>query len=122
VSIRATSRPFGAVDRSDIDLYLLSVPTGTTGLNLIASDLAHGSSSAMTELLNPGDYYLVVADSAGIPTRYSICIEAAFDCTPPVPPPTASLAPAGATVPTAQMARLFAGAAYAERAPRPRRR
>jgi Big-like domain-containing protein len=123
VSIRATSRPFGAVDRSDIDLYLLTVPAGTTtALNLLASDVSHGSASGITQLLNPGDYYLVVADSAGIPTRYSLCIEAAATCTPPPPPPTSSIAAAPAAVPSAQMARLFAGAAYAEPAPRPRRR
>ncbi|MFN2400219.1 MAG: Ig-like domain-containing protein [Gemmatimonadaceae bacterium] len=82
----ARAGSFPGVDRSDIDLYLLTVPGGSTGLVEKARDVNRGSTSAISRLLNPGDYYLVVADSAGFATHYGLCIVAGSDCTlPPAP-------------------------------------
>ena len=67
-----------AVDSSDIDLFLLTVPGGgaSSTLDLLNRSDAAGSSEAMTSLLNPGDYYLVVVDFRGAPVAYDLCIAA----------------------------------------------
>jgi hypothetical protein len=114
VSVRSAAHPLQTIDRTDIDLYLLTVPDGSHGLDPVARDVAHGSTGAITQLLDPGDYYLVVADSAGIATPYSLCIAAAASCTPP--PAAASSGPVAALPATASMltglSSSFARAAY----------
>ncbi|HVE78217.1 MAG TPA: hypothetical protein VNA89_05130 [Gemmatimonadaceae bacterium] len=97
VTVRSRARPLGAGDRSDIDLYLLAVPTATRGLDQLAADTARGSAGALTLTLDPGDYYLAVADSAGVATRYGVCIAVGATCSfLPEPPaaPSAAIAPA----------------------------
>lgn len=97
VTIRSRPRPFGAIDRSDIDLHVLAVPTATRGLDRLADDSSAGSNAAITVTLDPGDYYLAVTDRAGVPTRYALCIGAGTSCALPVeppPPPAPSVAPA----------------------------
>jgi hypothetical protein len=96
VAIRTTPQPFGASDRSDIDLYLMTVPNGNQGLNAVTQDVRHGSASAIDAVLFPGDYYLAVVDSAGVPTRYGLCIAVGSSCTTPQPPPPAATAGASA--------------------------
>jgi hypothetical protein len=77
--IRVHSRPFGASDRSDIDLYIVRVsPFGT-----VASVSTTGSDDSMRVQLPTGDYYITVVDFAGEATRYSICVAVRFACTPP---------------------------------------
>jgi len=77
--IRVHSRPFGASDRSDIDVYIVRVsPFGQ-----VASISATGSDDSMRVQLPTGDYYITVVDFAGEATRYSICVAVRFACTPP---------------------------------------
>lgn len=83
VAIRASGQPFTAIDRSDIDVYVLTVPSPVQGLTLAGSDVSRGSASAVNLLLNPGDYYVAVVDSAGVPTRYSLCMAIGTTCTLP---------------------------------------
>src|SRR2546425_9660106 len=65
-----------AVDSSDIDLYLLTVPGGgaSARLDSVNASTSAGSSEAMTSLLSPGEYYLVVVDFSGAPVAYDLCI------------------------------------------------
>jgi hypothetical protein len=88
--IRIRSRPFGAaIDRSDIDLYVVD-----TTLSFIGSVLQVGSRDSMRLLLPTGDYYLIVADHVGEAMRYTLCISVFSPCIPPffpgdaVPPST----------------------------------
>jgi len=77
--IKVHSRPFGASDRSDIDLYVLRVsPFGP-----LASVSTTGSDDSMRVQLPTGEYYIAVVDFAGEATRYSICVAVRFACTPP---------------------------------------
>jgi hypothetical protein len=85
VAIRTSSQPFATIDRSDIDVYVLTVPTPAQGLTLAGRDVSRGSTSSLDLLLNPGDYYVAVVDSAGVPTQYSLCITIGATCTPPPP-------------------------------------
>jgi hypothetical protein len=92
VAIRTAPQPFGPVDRSDIDLYVLTVPTATQGLSLAGLDTARGSASSVNLTLAPGDYYLAVVDSAGVPTRYGLCVALGTSCTVPAAPPASFVA------------------------------
>ena len=75
VRFRTAARPFAATDSSDIDLYVLNVPApGDTAMTIVGSAATAGSTVDMTLSLAPKDYYAVVVDFAGVPTRYSICI------------------------------------------------
>jgi hypothetical protein len=85
VAIRTAGQPFAAIDRSDIDLYVLTVPSPSQGLTLAGRDVSRGSASSLDLLLAPGDYYVAVVDSAGVPTRYSLCIAIGATCTLPSP-------------------------------------
>jgi hypothetical protein len=86
VAIRTVAHPFGLVDRSDIDVYVLTVPSPTQGLSLAGLDTVRGSASSLNLFLSPGDYYLAVVDSAGVATRYSLCLALGTSCTPPPAP------------------------------------
>ena len=92
VAIRAAAHPFGIVDRSDIDLYVFTVPSSNQGLNLAGIDTLRGSASSLNLTLWPGDYYLAVVDSAGVPTRYGLCLAIGSSCTVPPPPPASLVA------------------------------
>lgn len=79
--IRVRSRPFGAtaIDRSDLDLYVLRV----TPFGPVAAVSSPGSRDSTRLLLPSGDYYLAVFDYAGEATRYSLCIRVGFlPCVP----------------------------------------
>jgi hypothetical protein len=85
VAIRTGGQPFAGIDRSDIDVYVMTVPSPVRGLSLAGRDLARGSANSLDLLLDPGDYYVAVVDSAGVPTRYSLCIAIGATCTLPSP-------------------------------------
>src|SRR5881628_3878453 len=82
-----------AVDSSDIDLFLLTVPGGgaSSTLDILNRSDASGSSEAMTSLLSPGDYYLVVVDFSGAPVAYDLCISAGGCLTFPSAPARTSV-------------------------------
>jgi hypothetical protein len=67
----------------DIDLYVLGIPVAGSPLDLRGSGRAKGSSESLTLVLNPGEYYAVVTDFAGLPIRYSLCAAVGITCTPP---------------------------------------
>jgi hypothetical protein len=92
----------GPTDRSDIDLYLFKHPNQGHGLNERARDTRSGTQSSMTIALPaPGDYYLVVVDSAGVPAKYSVCIAVGLTCTlKTITVPAAAPAPEIAAAPT----------------------
>ena len=115
VTVRSRPRPFGAVDRSDIDLHILAVPTAVRGLDRIASDSGAGSNAALTVTLDPGDYYLAVTDRAGVPTRYALCLAAGATCTLPAEPP----APLPAIAPASDAANVLSAFLAAARRPAP---
>jgi hypothetical protein len=62
-------------------------------LDTIGTSHTEGSNEALTRTLNPGDYYMVVTDFAGVPTRYGICAATGLSCTLP-PSSTISRVPA----------------------------
>jgi hypothetical protein len=92
VAIRTAGQALGVVDRSDIDVYVLTVPSATQGLSLAGLDTARGSASSLNLTLAPGDYYLAVVDSAGVPTRYGLCVAIGTSCTVPPAPPASFVA------------------------------
>jgi hypothetical protein len=103
---------------SDIDVYLLRIPSaGQTAMTVEASSTSPRSDENISYSalfpLAAGQYYLVVLDFAGVPTRYSLCF-ASPSCTPPpvLPAPSAAEVEASAT----RRARLEA--AIARRSPR----
>jgi hypothetical protein len=77
VTVRTASRKFPAVNTGipSVNLYVLNVPT-------------------LSVSLAPGDYYLVVHDSVGVPTRYSLCMTVSASCAlPPLNDVAGSVAP-----------------------------
>jgi hypothetical protein len=88
VTVQTIAHTFGKpADRTDIDTYVLRVPVDSRGLQLVGGDAANGSASSATIVLEAGDYYLAVVDSAGVPTHYGLCIAAGTTCALPAPPP-----------------------------------
>lgn len=84
VTLRTASRAVaGAAD--DIDLYVMGIPSGGTP-DPKGSSQTEGSSEAITVVLAPGDYYVVVTDFAGTPTSYSLCAAVGLSCTLPPSP------------------------------------
>ena len=78
--------PRGAVDANrpgDVDLYVLGIPVAGSPLDVRGSSRTAGSTEAMTLVLNPGDYYMVVTDFAGTPTHYSLCAAVGASCSLP---------------------------------------
>jgi hypothetical protein len=65
------------VDSSDIDLYILTVPGGGARASLteIRRSVNSGSSESISVSLAQGDHYAVVADYAGRPVHYAVCIQ-----------------------------------------------
>jgi len=72
-----------AASAGDIDLYVLGMPVAGSPLDIKSPPPADGPTESMTLLLDPGDYYMVVTDFAGTPTRYSLCAAVGSSCTPP---------------------------------------
>ena len=90
VTVRTVAWSLDGGDRSDIDVFILRVPDGSSGLDILGGDDGPGSAATATALLAPGDYYVAVVDSAGMPTHYGICIATGTTCTLPVAPAGAS--------------------------------
>jgi hypothetical protein len=77
----------------DVDLYVLGIPVAGSPLDTLGSSKGAGSNESLTLILNPGDYYMVVTDFAGSPTRYSLCAALGASCTPPIGFSTSSAGP-----------------------------
>jgi hypothetical protein len=67
----------------DIDLYVMAVPVAGSPLDIKGASKGAGSNESLSLLLDPGDYYMVVHDFIGSPTRYSLCAELNAPCTLP---------------------------------------
>jgi len=81
-TIQTKARPFSAVDPSDIDIYVYR----QSDKALMGSSQLAGSNEKLTlnnAALPAGEYYLLVVDRAGVPTRYSVCIVRGNACAPP---------------------------------------
>ena len=102
LTVHAKSRPFGAIDASDIDIYVLNATT----FALLAWSTNVGSKESLTVRVTAGgEYYLGVVDAASEPTRYAICIAhggPAVTCTPPGSALAASIAPSVLRIPAAK--------------------
>ena len=61
----------GAEDEADVDIYVLRDATPDS-LPLKALSNIEGSSDEVTVPLDPGDYFVVVVDFAGVPTPYTL--------------------------------------------------
>jgi hypothetical protein len=73
VQIQSRPLPFTAgLDSSAIDLYVLS--TDTLAMLGKATAAVPGARDSLNLSLATGDYYVVVVDFAGVPTRYAVCI------------------------------------------------
>jgi hypothetical protein len=77
----------------DVDLYVMGIPVAGSPLDTLGSSKGAGSNESLTLVLNPGDYYMVVTDFAGSPTRYSLCAAIGLSCSPPVGFSVSSAAP-----------------------------
>jgi hypothetical protein len=82
VAIR-TGSPANTASSGDVDLYVLGVPVAGSPLDVRGSSRSEGSSESLTLVLDPGDYYMVVTDFAGQPTRYSLCASLGLSCSLP---------------------------------------
>lgn len=67
----------------DVDLYVMAIPVAGTPLDIRGSSQGSGSNELISVILSPGEYYMVVTDFAGSPTRYSLCAALGGSCTPP---------------------------------------
>ena len=83
VSFRTAPPTSTAAEIGDIDLYVIGVPVAGSPLDLRGSSRGDGSSESMTLLLDPGEYYMVVSDFAGVPTRYALCAAVGTSCATP---------------------------------------
>ncbi|MGH6693353.1 MAG: hypothetical protein ACREF4_22010, partial [Gammaproteobacteria bacterium] len=95
VTIHIKARPFGVVDPSDIDLYVMRV----SDFAFMTASVNAGSDEAVVLNLAPDDYYLAVIDVAQQQTQYAVCIVKGIGCVPPGAPPRLMLAPAVAKLP-----------------------
>jgi hypothetical protein len=77
----------------DVDLYVLGVPVAGSPLDTLGASRGTGSAESLNLVLNAGDYYMVVTDFAGSPTRYSLCAALGASCTPPIGFTTTSAGP-----------------------------
>jgi len=68
----------------DIDLHVMGIPVAGSPLDLRGASSNVGPTESLTLVLQPGDYYMVVSDFAGTPTRYSLCAAVGLTCNPPV--------------------------------------
>jgi hypothetical protein len=108
VRIRTQALVPAVSDSTDIDLYLLTVPDGSASASLDVVSTSEGSTSdeSISVLaLGAGNYYVVVLDYVGVPTRYAICIERGFNPCASFPAPPQA-APAGGAPAKRSPARL----------------
>jgi hypothetical protein len=118
---RTTAPASASGEPSDIDLYLLQVPSAgqTTPMTRVRSSTSSRSdenisfSAVLLDPLPAGEYYLVVVDFAGVPTRYSLCVGSGTCTPPPIPP-----APSAAELQASATRRARLEAAIARRSPR----
>ncbi len=104
VRFRTAARPFAVTDTSDIDLYVLNIPGPSDTVMTGYSFAKAGSTVDSTVAVTAGkDYYAVVVDFGGVPTRYSICM-GIVSILPPINSCT-TLPPASAVAPSAAMRR-----------------
>ncbi|HEX2248932.1 MAG TPA: hypothetical protein VHH32_01205 [Gemmatimonadales bacterium] len=68
---------------ADIDLHVMAIPVAGSPTDVRGSSRNEGSSETLTLFLEPGEYYMVVTDFAGVPTRYSLCAALGTGCTQP---------------------------------------
>ncbi len=68
---------------ADIDLHVMAIPVAGSPTDVRGSSRNEGSSEALTVVLEPAEYYMVVSDFAGVPTRYSLCAALGTNCAPP---------------------------------------
>ena len=85
VTIRTAALPFAAADSSNLGLGLIS-DFDLFDDNWTAESHEPGSSERISLELEEGIHYLAVFDEAGVPTRYSLCIQLGNDCVPPAAP------------------------------------
>jgi hypothetical protein len=83
VTLRTAPRLANLSKPGDIDLYVIGIPQPGSPLDLKGSSRTEGSNEALTLILDPGDYYMVVTDFGGVPTRYSVCAAVGSSCTLP---------------------------------------
>ena len=120
VTVKTVAYTFGkGVDRSDLDTYVLRVPVDARGLEMVGGDNGTGSTSSATMILEAGDYYLAVVDSAGYPAHYGVCIATGVSCSLPAPPPVPTPSAVGHMLPPMSPVRPEAGAPQQVRRPAP---
>jgi hypothetical protein len=83
VSFRTAPPTSTAAETGDIDLYVIGVPVAGSPLDLRGSSRGEGSNESLTVFLDPGEYYMVVSDFAGVPTRYALCAAVGPSCSTP---------------------------------------
>ena len=81
-----------AVDSSDVDIFLLTVPGGgaSSTLDLVDQSVVTGTTETIVHPLAAGDYYLVALDYQGVPIAYDLCIDSNGCTNFPAPPVRAS--------------------------------
>jgi hypothetical protein len=77
VTVRTATLPFGAADPARLGIYLVALS------GFVSQSAGEGSSQTIAEEIAPGDYYLIVADEVGMPTRYGFCIALGTGCVLP---------------------------------------
>ena len=80
-----TAAPTGVngANAGDIDLYVMAIPVAGSPIDIRGTSKNQRSNESLTLLLDPGDYYMVVADFVGKPVRYSVCAALGTSCTMP---------------------------------------
>lgn len=78
VTIRTTANPLSAVDSSDIAIFLLTAPQPRT--DPLAQSDDDGSTETLSLELEPGEYYLLVADRGGAAVPYGLCLALGSSC------------------------------------------
>jgi hypothetical protein len=78
ITIHTEALPFGAADSSDLNLSLVSAEGGFSQWD--ATEDSPGSTDVLSAEVLPGEYYLMVGDGAGVPTRYLLCINRGIVC------------------------------------------
>jgi hypothetical protein len=78
VTIRTRADPIGAVDSSNIALFLLTAPQ--PGPDPLAQSDDDGSTETLSLELEPREYYLLVADRGGVAVHYGLCLGLGSSC------------------------------------------
>jgi hypothetical protein len=78
VTIRSDPLPFGAADSSLVLVYLIDPEDAD-----VVQSRGDGAEQTIAEEVEPGDYYVVATDEAGVPTRYGFCVALGTACTLP---------------------------------------